>query len=1075
MDFKRSLVVLFTVLCLMTGVLAGQTFRGGISGTVADASGSAVAGAAVKLLSPDTGLTREGVTSSSGEFVFPDLPLGKYDITVTQAGFDTVHVHGVVVDAGKIATVGLNLEVAKQATTIEVAASTVAIETESSAETSIINTQQLLDVPLNGRDFTQLLKFNPGANAAGSLNGSRPNGGIDWKIDGADNNDLWHNTNAVNQGGVSGIAGTLLPIDAIAEFSLQSSNSAEEGRNSGGALNVVIKSGTNSLHGSAYYFNRNEFLAAADWFTPPGSPSTELRNSQWGGSLGGPIVKNHTFFFFNYEQQNYREVLTAIGTTPSAAWVSAASAQMAADGVAVNPLMLRTINYLWPANSLTGPGTFNNFNGGGINLSNSYNGVVKLDHQFNEKNNIAFRYFGGTGNQVEYVGSSVPYYFQLAPSRMHNFSLVYNAVISPRFVAQTLVGVNYFKQVFDDNNHGFNLPSIGFNTGVTNPSDFGSPDITISGFDAIGLTPPLGRIDTTGHIDQTFTYTTGSHEIRFGGEYRYARLDVYYDAGAPGAFTFDGTQGPLATADPTNTWGFPSGPNQASLNALSDFLSGRLNADRASITYGNQQRIYNLPGGSFFGQDSWKVTSKLTLNYGLNWMYQSPMTNPKNLISTFIPADGGITYVGTHGLNTLYPRDLHDFAPRFGFAYQPKAGGKLVIRGGWGMFYVAPNISILGDSGTGNGAASGVNDNIGGPAPVLALSNPAPITLQSGVPIFATNSATGPFGAFSVSRHFVDGYSMNTHLNIQYQLAKDVVGEVGYSGSLGRHLADMLDINQIPIGSPEVQSSRPYYSQFPNLAAIDELQSVGNSNYNALIASLRSSNFHGFTTKLAYTYGHSLDDLSYARHIIPQNSYCLECDYGNSDFDIRQSFSMFLSYAPPEPGKYRMALGGWQFTTLFSFFTGQPFTVLSGNDSSGTAEFNDRAEVIGNPFANVPASDRAASTYYYFNPAAFALPAQGTYSDQSRNAFYGPGTKQIDFSVFKNFGITERVRAQFRVEIFNLFNFVNYGTGQQGLIGNNVSGSNLGTIASTYDVGFGAPGIGPGAPRNVQLALKILW
>ncbi len=1072
---RRNIAVVSLLALLASASLIAQTFRGGISGTVADPSGSAVAGAAIKLLSPDTGLTREGTTTSSGEFVFPDLPLGKYDITVTQSGFDTVHVHDVVVDAGKIANVGLKLEVAKQAATIEVAAEAVAIETSSSAETSIINTQQLLDIPLNGRDFTQLLKFNPGANAAGSLNGARPNGGIDWKIDGADNNDLWHNTNAVNQGGVSGIAGTLLPIDAIAEFSLQSSNSAEEGRNSGGALNVVIKSGTNSFHGSAYYFNRNEFLAAADWFTPPGSPSTELRNSQWGGSLGGPIVKNHTFFFFNYEQQNYREVLTAIGTTPSAAWVSAASAQMAADGVAVNPLMLRTINYLWPANSLAGPGTFDNYNGGGINLSNSYNGVIKLDHQFNEKNNIAFRYFGGTGNQVEYVGSSVPYYFQLAPSRMHNFSLVYNAVLSPRFVAQTLVGVNYFKQVFDDNNHGFNPPSIGLNTGVTDPADFGSPNITISGFDAIGLTPPLGRIDTTGHIDQTFTYTTGSHEIRFGGEYRYARLDVYYDAGAPGAFTFDGSQGPLATANPTNTWGFPSGPNQASLNALSDFLSGRLNADRASITYGNQQRIYNLPGGSFFGQDSWKVTSKLTLNYGLNWMYQSPMTNPKDLISTFIPADGGITYVGTHGLNTLYPRDLHDFAPRVGFAYQPKAGGRLVIRGGWGMFYVAPNISFLGDSGTGNGAASGVNDNIGGPAPVLALSNPAPITLQSGVPIFATNSATGPFGAFSVSRHFVDGYNMNTHLNIQYQLAKDVVGEVGYSGSLGRHLADMLDLNQIPIGSPEVNSSRPYASLFPNLAAIDEVQSVGNSNYNALIASLRTSNFHGFTTKVAYTYGHSLDDLSYARHIIPQDSYCLQCEYGNSDFDIRQSFSMFLSYAPPEPGSHKLLLGGWQFTSLFSFFTGQPFTVLSGNDSSGTAEFNDRAEVVGNPFANVPASDRATSTYYYFNPAAFASPAPGTYSNQGRNEFYGPGTKQIDFSVFKNFGITERVKAQFRVEMYNLFNFVNYGTGQQGLIGNNFSGSNLGTIASTYDVGFGAPGIGPGAPRNVQLALKILF
>jgi hypothetical protein len=873
----------------------------------------------------------------------------------------------------------------------------------------------------------------------------------------------------------------LLPIDAIAEFSLQSSSSAEEGRNSGGALNVVIKSGTNSFHGSAYYFNRNEFLAAANWFEPPGSPNTELRNSQWGGSLGGPIVKNHTFFFFNYEQQNYREALTAVGTTPSAAWVSAASAQMATDGVAVNPLMLRTINYLWPANSLTGPGTFNNFNGGGINLSNSYNGVIKLDHQFNEKNNIAFRYFGGTGNQVEYVGSSIPYYFQLAPSRMHNFSLVYNAVLTPRFVAQTLVGVNYFKQVFDDNNHGFNPPSIGLNTGVTDPADFGSPNITISGFDAIGLTPPLGRIDTTGHIDQTFTYTTGSHEIRFGGEYRYARLDVFYDAGAPGAFTFDGTQGPLATADPTNTWGFPSSANQASLNALADFLSGRVATEHASITYGAQQRIYNLPGGSFFGQDSWKVTSKLTLNYGLNWVYQSPITNPKDLISTFIPADGGITYVGTHGLSTLWPRDLHDFAPRFGFAYQPKAGGKLVIRGGWGMFYQTPNISYFGDSGTGNGAASGINDNIGGPAPVLALSNQTPITLQSGVPIFATNSATGPFGAFSVSRHFTDGYSLNTHLNIQYQLAKDVVGEVGYSGSVSHHLPVMLDINQIPIGSPnEVNSSRPYYSEFPNLASIDEVQSVGNANYNSLIGSLRTSNFHGFTTKLAYTYGHSLDDLSYARHDIPQDSYCLQCDYGNSDYDIRNSFSTFLSYTPPEPGSHKLLLGGWQFNTLFSFFSGTPFTVLSGNDSSGTAEFNDRAEVVGNPFAGVPPSDRAASTYYYFNPAAFALPAQGTYSNEGRNEFYGPGTKQIDFSVFKNFGITERVRAQFRVEIYNIFNFVNYATGGgngggQGLVANNVSGSNLGTIPTTYDVGFGAPGIGPGAPRNVQLALKILF
>jgi hypothetical protein len=1073
MDLRKSQVVLFTVLCL-TGLLVGQTFRGGISGTVADSSGAAVAGAAVKLVSPDTNLTREGITSSTGEFVFQDLPIGKYDITVTQSGFDTVHVSGVVVDAGRIATVGLTLAVAKQATTIEVAASTVAIETASSAETSLINTQQILDIPLNGRDFTQLLKFNPGATANGSLNGSRFNG-IDWKIDGADNNDLWHNVNSVNQGGVSGIAGTVLPIDAIAEFSLQSSNDAEEGRNSGGALNVVIKSGTNSFHGSVYYFNRNEALATSDWFTPPGSPKTELRNNQEGFSAGGPIVKNHTFYFINYEQQNYREALTAPGTTPSGAWVSAAEAVMAKDGVAVNPLMPAVINYLWPANSLGGPAVVNNYAGAGINLSNSYNGVVKLDHQFNEKNNIAIRYFGGTGNQVEYVGSALPYYFQLAPSRMHNFSVVYNAVISPRFVAQTLIGVNYFKQVFDDNNHGFNMASVGMETGVTDPSDYGAPNITISGFDATGKTPPLGRIDTTGHIDQTFTYTVGSHEFRFGGEYRYSRLDVYYDANAPGTFTFDGTQGPFAATNPTDSWGVGNSPIAGSLNSLADFLSGRVAIGHASIAYGDQQRIYNLDGFTAFAQDSWKVTPKLTLNYGLNWVYQSPISNPKNLISTFIPADGGITYVGTHGLNTLWPRDLHDFAPRFGFAYQPKAGGKLVIRGGWGIFYQIPNISYFGNSSTSNGAATGINDNIGGTAPVLTVVNQSPITLQSGVPIFAGSSATGPYGAFSVSQHFVDGYSMNTHLNIQYQLFKDVVGEIGYSGSLSRHLPDTLDVNQIPIGSPEAVSSRPYYSLFPNLAAINEVQSVGNANYNSLIGSLRTNNFHGFTTKLSYTLGHNLDDLSYARGIIPQNSYCLQCDYGNSDIDIRNSFSMFLSYAPPQPAAHRALLGGWQFNTLFSFFSGTPFTVYSGNDSSGTSEFDDRAEVVGNPFANVAAADRATSTYYWFNPAAFASPAPGTYSNQGRNEFYGPPTHQIDFSVFKNFGITEHITAQFRVEIFNIFNFVDYGNAYQYLMGNNTSASNLGQIFGTYDVGFGAPGIGPGAPRNTQLSLKILW
>ncbi len=1060
--------------------LVAQTFRGGVSGTVTDATGASVVNAPVKLMSPDTGLTRQGVTSSSGEFVFQDLPLGKYDITVTQPGFDTIRVAGVTVDAGRIATVALKLEVAKQATTIEVEASTVAVETASSAETSLINTKQILDIPLEGRDFTQLLKFNPGANANGSLNGSRFNG-IDWKIDGADNNDLWHNINSVNQGGVSGIAGVVLPIDAIDEFSLQSSSNAEEGRNSGGVLNVVVKSGTNNLHGTVYYFNRNEALAASDWFTPPGSPTSKLRNNQEGFSLGGPIVKNHTFFFMNYEQQNYRQALTAPGTTPSAAWVTQASAIMARDGVQVNPLALTLLNNLWPANSLTGPATTYNYAGAGINLSNSYNAVIKLDHQFNEKNNLAVRYFGGTGNQTEYVGSAMPYYFQECPSRMHNFSVVYNAVITPRLVAQTTLGVNYFLQIFGDANHGFNMPALGFNDGVTNPTDYGSPSLSISGFDSTGLTPPLGRIDTTGHIDQTFTYTVGSHQYRFGGDYRYSRLDVFYDSDAPGTFTFNGSQGPFAATNSSDTWGVGSSPIASSLNALADFLSMRIAPGNARVTAGNQQRIYDLHGLSFFGQDTWKVTSKLTLNYGLNWTYQSPIYNPKDLISTFIPADGGITYVGTHGLNTLWPRDFHDFAPRLGFAYQPKTGGKLVIRGGWGMFYQVPNVSYFGDSGASNSAGTGINGNIGGPAPVSTVANTSPLVIQAGVPIFAGSSAQGPFGGFSVSQHFTTGYSFNTNLNFQYQMAKDAVVEIGYSGSLSRHLPDMIDINQATLGSSFVnttnaagysyqQTTRPYFSQFPDLGAINEVQSIANAHFNGLLASMRTNNFHGFTTKLSYTLGHSLDDLSYARHIIPQNSLCLQCDYGNSDFDIRNSFSMFLAYNPPTPTKFKPVLGGWQLNGMFSFFTGSPFTVYAGTDISGTAEYNDRAQVVGNPFVGVPASDRATGTYYWFNPNAFTTAAQGTYSNQGRNEFYGPPTHQIDFSAFKNVQIRENIKLQIRAEIFNIFNFVNYAGPA-----NNVQGSNLGQVGATYDVAFGAPGIGPGAPRNVQLAAKLIF
>lgn len=1047
--FRRKALVL--ALCLIfAGWAEAQTFRGGVTGTVIDQSGAALPGAQLKLVSTETGLTRTVEALSGGEFTFSDLPVGRYSLTVAQSGFQTQEINDIRVEVGKIFNLQAKLSVAAQATTLEVAANTVAIETTSSTLTSVISNSTISNVPLNGRDFTQLLKLNPGVNANGSVNGTRTNS-INWQIDGADNNDQWHNSAAINQGGVSGIAGTVLPIDAIEEFSIQTNGGAEQGRNSGGALNLVIKSGTNALHGSLYYFNRNEFLAARNAFVPVGSATQELRNSQPGGSLGGPIWKNHTFFFLTYEQQNFVAGDTAQGTVPSNAWVATAAAKLQAQGIAVSPVALNLINALWPSTIQGAPATQGNFQSTANNISDSYNGIVKLDHIFNERNNIAVRYFGGTGSQTEAVGSAIPYYYQTAPSRMHNFSLVYNEVFTPRFVGQTVVGVNYFEQAFTDANHGFNLPALGFNTGVTNPSLFGSPDIAINGYDEIGLTPPLGRIDTTGLINETMTYTVGSHQLRFGAEARRARFDVFYERNARGSFTFDGSQ----TGDP-----------------LGDFLAMRVAPNNATITSGNLQRNYYLNSSMAFFGDSWKVKPNLTFNYGLNWIYQSPINDPTERISTFIPADGGITYVNQIG--TLWPRDWHDFAPRFGFAYQPKFTSKLVVRGGYGLAYQVPNVNYFGDNRPPNRGATGILANPTGPSPVYTLSNQSALQIQPNVSIFGNLALpTGPFGAFSVSQHFVTGYTHNTNMNIEYQVNRSSVFELGYTGTFSRHLPVTLDVNQIPITSPNNITARPYYRQFPNLATINEVQSVGNGYYNGLISSLRTSDFHGLNLKLSYTYGHARDDLSATRGGIPQNSYDLRSNYGNSDYDIRHSFVGFASYSAPSPSRFKPLLGGWQFNTLLSFYTGSPFTVLAGQNITGTRENRDYAQVLSDPFSGIPAS--TSSYVYWFNPKAFGLPAAGTYSNQTRNEFYGPSIYQVDFSVFKNTKITERVTTQLRMEIFNLFNRTNLAGPVQGGIGTTYGSGTLGQISQTLDNGNGAPGIGTGAARNVQLALKILF
>ena len=388
---------------MLSSFLLGQTFRGGISGTVTDATGAAVSGAVVQTVNVATQLRRETTTTNTGEFTFPDLPLGAYQVTVSQPGFDRTRVDNVNVEVGKVTGLRIDLKVASQAQTVEVASAAVTVDTDSSTLNQVIPDKAVQDMPLNGRDFTQLIKLAPGVNGAGSINGARTMQN-NWQIDGADNNDAWHNSAAVNQGGVSGVAGTLLPIDAIDQFSVQSNANAEAGRNGGGSINMVIKSGTNALHGTLYYFNRNDALAANTPFAPAGSAKPKLKNNQFGGSLGGHVIKDKLFYFVTYERQKFIVGNGNSATEPSNAWVTQASSVLSKYGVGVNPVSTNLLNF-WPARGRSGPATTNNFFSTDNSDNYSDNGIGKIDYVLNSTNNLAFRYFAGTGAQTAPVGS----------------------------------------------------------------------------------------------------------------------------------------------------------------------------------------------------------------------------------------------------------------------------------------------------------------------------------------------------------------------------------------------------------------------------------------------------------------------------------------------------------------------------------------------------------------------------------------------------------------------------------------------------------------------------------------------
>ncbi len=1131
----KRLVLAILVVLLFAVVGNAQTFRGAINGTVTDPSGGVVPNATVRATENATGIDHNTVTTSEGSFAFQDIPLGLYKVTVTATGFPAYTVDKVEVVAGQIYTLQVKLNLQQQATTVEVSAAALVLDTTTQTQTMTIPDDVVQNIPLNGRDFTQMIGVAPGfggynVGGFGSLNGTRPNQ-INWQINGVDNNDFWHNIPAINQGGVSGIAGTVLPIDATEEFSVQTSAGPEGGRNAGGTANIVLKSGTNDLHGSVYYYNRNEYFASPSPFFVPCklgaaacaaagalTKAPRERNENYGFSAGGPIIKNKTFVFASYEKNDFVFGLSGIATEPSDAWVNQALTVLAAHGVtesATSKTAIGTSGF-WPrsgSSSIAGlPAAVGNFFSPSTEFGYSYNGVARLDHQISDKHHLSLHAIIGQGNQVAPLGgspalgtasSNLPYYFEVAPLHDGNYGAILNSTLSSRWTNQFLFGASYFNQLFHDNNSSFDTKAMGIflSPDATNHGQpiHGAPNVIIAppsksgsgGFEQIGLTPPEGRSDLTLHFTDIVSYSVGKHQFRYGAEFRHGKLNEFYHRRGTGKFVFDGSAGPWA-ADPLTATETPV------TKALADFLAGDVSAcDNfhtvannftcgSTIAVGNPERFVHVNAFNAYVQDSWQITRKLNLSYGLRYEYFGPMQSDKKDIANFVPGTGFVVQDGSHAL--FNPGKDH-FAPRLGFAYQPTAKGDLVVRGGFGVFYDQINLNPFLDFRPPVSAPSGIQGNPFGATPVSTYSRSGynwDAVQAGGASIFpGVKACSDPncaaagdpqgLGAYSVSPNFRTPYFYNYNLQIEKGLGNSAVFQIGYVGSQGRKLNIVSDINQA--------------GAFTHFGHILQLNTIGTSNYNALQTIFRTRAWRGLSTQLTYTWAHALDEISEYRGQVLDNAFNLKGDYGNSDFDTRHLFTISGTYdVPKAPWATstwsKRAFNDWQISSVMNWHKGQP----SDEGRLGL-------DLIGNPYAGISHKFDPSFGVQWWNPTAFCLPnanpalstaCPGGADNLSRNKFYGPGFGDVDLSFIKNIPITERVRIQLRADVFNLLNRINLSSGV-GSVGSTCSpdpilktgicttSGGFGQVTDTIGDFNGAPAIGPGEARNIQLVAKIIF
>jgi outer membrane receptor protein involved in Fe transport len=1082
--FRLAYLLLVIIVPFVAHQASAQVEKGIITGLVKDGSGAVINNAQVVLQNAATGLATATSTNSDGLYLSPPLSPGDYDVTITAPGFSGSERH-VRLEVAQRMSVNAILSIGTAGQTIDVQASTLQFDTDTSTVSNLRSEEAVHNLPLNGRNFAELLGLGAGvvpaqSQLAGSIPYAQQRGPTAYAINGqrlTDNRFLLDGIgDNENHNGLGVVV--FPPIDAVEEFREQTDNAdARYGRAAGGVINIVYKSGTRHYHGEVFEFFRNSALDAKNYFDLGARPP--FRMNTFGATFGGPVFpgKNpKTFFFADYAGQRLSQGLTNVNTVP--AWGPqgvgdfSLYTQVVHDPITKLPFPGNVVpsSYLSSAQSqvgqnilalysdhavtgnIAGTTTANNFlyNPQRIDNSNAFD--VKVDHQFTDNDSAFLRYSQAHDNilqpgilPVPLVGANIS-----GPAQQPAYQAVLSEthVFSPTLLNTVRFGWSRIFITAKNFDNGLNLPTQLGIPGVIVPGDEantdGLPVMMISGATSIGDpgNAPT-QIGTNNYqVNDNVTFVRGKHSIDIGAEIIRLQYNMYQTAAEHGSMAFTGTYTGLG---------------------LADLLVGA----PASGTYQYQQgtRGFRQLDLSFYAQDNYKVNDRLSLALGLRYdnFVGWPWTEVDNRMYQFDPAlsttqvfqvgTNGIPRSGVHGTNV-------NFAPRLGFSY--KVSPKTTVHAGYGLYYEAPNVT--NSSGLGNNSpaidywafnnatygSTGFNWVSDGFVHTRATTNALP-----GAPLYAAN----PYAKTP--------YSEQWHASVQQEIGAENRITIAYIGNVGVHLDGLLDINQATPGTTATSTRRPY----PYFAQIWQLQNSLISNYNGLqITAERRGKSLNF--QFSYTYSHSLDENSNNLGTIV-NSYDKQGDYGNSDNNIPNRFVGSVDYSLPFIGSgiFKPVVRGWQVNAIVAYADGIPFSVLSGTNQLNIGDgITPRALFVGEGSnGSLPTDQRKLKRW--FNTSDYSnvgtnwntLPGSTAVAPISgRNTLQGPGTKSVDFSVFKNIPLPESANLQLRSEFFNLFNTPQFNNP------NSVVGTGFGTISSA-----GSPTTLQRISREIQLAAKI--